>query len=223
MALLYLLSVEEFFRQASETEKNDFIKKQLPYLPQERQEKIRSFHFAEDGLRSLFVYFLLKKALADNFALSEKPRIRRTPQGKPFLQDYPEIFFSFSHSKGTVGCAVDQREIGLDIEDYLAYEEELAERFCSEKELKMLESLQPEEKAKALSRLWVLKEAWTKQQGLGLLQDFRELDFSQVEDSYKGQRLCFFEKKIGCFGLSMSERSPLEIRESEINSLGELL
>ena len=36
--------------------------------------------------------------------------------GKPYLKEYPGIFFSITHCDGLVACAIGEREVGMDAE-----------------------------------------------------------------------------------------------------------
>lgn len=89
--------------------------------------------------------------------------------GKPYLQDYP-FYFNLSHSGEYVFCAISDREVGVDIQQYRpADEARLARRFFSEEERKALEGcLDREEQRELFYRLWVRKEAYGKLTGEGI-------------------------------------------------------
>jgi len=93
---------------------------------------------------------------------------------KPYLSRGPE--FNISHSGGFVVCAVDDRPIGIDVEEIRAVRDRdgLASRyFCSEEIEKMKASADP--KLEFL-RIWTKKEACLKLTGEGLTRDLREMN-----------------------------------------------
>ena len=89
--------------------------------------------------------------------------------GKPYFQDYP-FYFNLSHSGEYVFCAISDREVGVDIQQFRPVEEvRLTRRFFSEEEQKILERcLDREERRKLFYRLWTRKEAYGKLTGEGI-------------------------------------------------------
>lgn len=59
---------------------------------------------------------LLRRVLNKYEYLPEDLRILRTKAGKPYLADYPEIYFSISHTRNIWICAVDKSPVGIDCE-----------------------------------------------------------------------------------------------------------
>jgi 4'-phosphopantetheinyl transferase len=53
-------------------------------------------------------------------------RINKNQYGKPYLKEYPNFNFNISHSGEYVLCAVDDKSIGIDVEEegkHIDYEE----------------------------------------------------------------------------------------------------
>ena len=59
---------------------------------------------------------LLRQVMIDFEGLPENLKIMREKSGKPYLLDYPEIYFSIRHTNNIWLCAVDRRPMGLDCE-----------------------------------------------------------------------------------------------------------
>ena len=105
-------------------------------------------------------------------------RIGNTPlseneHGKPYADGGQ--FFSVSHSGECVVIAVDDREIGIDVErlpdrDYL----QIAERFYHPNELAYVR--RAEDSARAFTYVWTRKEAYLKQIGIGIATDLKAFD-----------------------------------------------
>ncbi|WP_078662411.1 4'-phosphopantetheinyl transferase family protein [Streptomyces bicolor] len=102
----------------------------------------------------------------------------RDGRGRPVLYEPDGLDVAISHTAGmlVVGAARG-RPIGVDVEasDRPLLTPGLAERFCHPRELAQLSGLAPAERNQQLVRLWTLKEACTKAQGVGLARDFARL------------------------------------------------
>lgn len=80
------------------------------------------------------------------------PEIRKTEPGKPFFPERPDIFFSLSHTKEYVACAVAGYPVGLDVETEREILPSLSGRICSPGEMAEFSFFQS----------WVLKESYIK-------------------------------------------------------------
>lgn len=96
----------------------------------------------------------------------QMPEIGVQERGKPYFMDSP-WYFSISHSKRHVFCALSQRPIGIDGEEIdRQINRNLAEKILSPMEREQFE--QAEDPRLALLTFWVLKEAQAKCRGDGL-------------------------------------------------------
>lgn len=90
----------------------------------------------------------------------------KTPGGKPFLENDPELQFNLSHSGNYAVCAVWGREVGIDIQEIREPEESLLRFCCTEQEQERIRrSAFP---AAAFIAVWSWKEAFMKMTGQGL-------------------------------------------------------
>jgi len=80
------------------------------------------------------------------------PEIQKTPNGKPYFPDRPDVYFSLSHSRTHVLCALSDKPVGVDIESPRTISERAVIYFCSNEELALFDPLD----------LWVLKESYVK-------------------------------------------------------------
>lgn len=141
-------------------------------LPTERQEKIERLRFEKDKLLSLAAGLLIRREIGD-------VPMRMNEHGKPYAVD-SGTYFSVSHSGDCVVIAVDDREIGVDVEklpdkDYM----KIAERFYHPGELRYVQNA--ENPARAFTRIWTRKEAYLKQIGIGIATDLRAFDTTSGE------------------------------------------
>ncbi len=154
-------------------------------LSQDEKERASRFHFEKNrnefiisrgSLRVLLGSYLGVPAHELGFAYSR--------YGKPCLAGSDEISpmeFNLSHSEGIVVLAFTKgRKVGVDIE-YVGRNfdfEEIAGRFFSLAEQRMLRNTPREERGAGFFRCWTRKEAYIKAIGHGLSQPLSEFDVS---------------------------------------------
>lgn len=106
----------------------------------------------------------------------EKYTLGYAERGKPFVENYPDIFFNLSHCTGLAVCAVSEAEIGVDAELIRLYNGNASKRIFTKNEmLAVSESDDPNE---AFFRFWTLKEALGKAFGTGIFSNLKEYEFS---------------------------------------------
>ena len=147
--------------------------KHLNALPAWRREKALQYKKLDDRMRSVLAFVLLQRALRDEYGIAEIPEFVYNEFGKPSLSNLP-IHFSLSHCKDAVACAVYDHNIGLDVESIVPYNPDVARRACTADELKMLE--QSSNMDVEFIKLWTVKEAISKYEGMGLSLPFAEID-----------------------------------------------
>jgi phosphopantetheinyl transferase len=94
-----------------------------------------------------------------------------TDNGRPFLPDLPDVWFSFSACRsGLLGAWSSTHPIGVDLEDRTNDLEAvaLARRFFAAAEAKAVDEAGDMERLRTFVRLWCLKEAALKSIGEGL-------------------------------------------------------
>ncbi|PZU99929.1 MAG: hypothetical protein DCE90_01165 [Pseudanabaena sp.] len=148
----------------------------------------RNFVAARANLRIILSQFLDCKAASIEFEYSDR--------GKPYLKNQPtdqSIYFNLAHSQNFAVYAVCRdRHVGIDLE-YINLNinvESIADRYFSEKEQKIIQSLSltPQEQYLAFYRAWVLKEAYGKATGQGIA-NLLHLDFATLLENPHGEVL----------------------------------
>lgn len=174
----------------------------LNMLHRSRAEKLSSYKMSADKVRSLGAGLLLEKGLEDylktnnlrSFQVDNKKdagnmdacKIPRDedgrciieygygPQGKPYLKDYPEVYFSLSHSGDYAVLAIADSEVGIDVQEFRGYSEKIAKRFYHKEEVQRLDVIADErQKEELFYKIWSGKEAFIKYTGKGMSQDLR--------------------------------------------------
>ena len=96
------------------------------------------------------------------------PEIKKTPNGKPYFPERPDIYFSLSHTKTHVLCVLSGFPVGADVESPRVISPRAVKFFCSAVEEALFDPLD----------LWVLKESYVKLIG-GRLPSIKLLRFSR--------------------------------------------
>ena len=118
----------------------------------------------------------------------ELPPIQVTGRGKPYFEDSP-WYFSISHSKRHVFCALSQTPIGIDGEELdRKLNPKLAEKILSSTEREEYE--QASDRNLALLKFWVLKEAQAKCTGEGLKGYPNHTNFSLSDPRVRQMQGC---------------------------------
>lgn len=156
----------------SDQEKETIIKRALPRLHPERQEKVERIRFLEDRLCSVGAGLLFARGLSDLGIDGQAVVIGYQGNQKPFLPEHPAVHFNLSHS-GTMAMAVfSDREVGCDIEQAGTADLRVARRFFHPREREMLEALERKGDGKGLDdlffRIWTRKESVLKVTGEGI-------------------------------------------------------
>ncbi len=144
----------------------------------------------------LLAYAMRSYALYKQYGLMPKQRWQTTKQGRPYLPEYPEIDANLSHSGCMAVCAVGRPFLGTDIQKTKAHiARPLAQRVCTEEELRWLWEKEQTRRADAFTEIWALKESYLKWNGKGLGQSMRsfmayECSPGQIQTSIQGVRFC---------------------------------
>lgn len=181
----------------------DRVSEYTQLLPPERQEKIARYRFDKDKLLSLAAGLLIRRAIG------ERP-ITLGEHGKPYAHG---CFFSVSHSGRIAAIAVDDTEIGMDVEQ-LPDESRLkiADRFYHPAERQYVK--QADDPCRAFCEIWTRKEAVLKMTGEGISTDLTAFD--TTSEPLKGQ---LFTTAIEDCCLSVCSREPIGDQPFDISEL----
>lgn len=135
----------------------------------ERQARADRSRVFADRVRCVAAEALLRYALCCR-GIPGAYRVARTPHGKPFLPDVPELHYSLSHSGRWLAIAWSHAPVGLDIETIAPRPsaERIARRHFTPAEQQYLLEVSGPERLTRFYRLWTAKEAWVKYLGTGL-------------------------------------------------------
>jgi 4'-phosphopantetheinyl transferase len=145
----------------------------LPLLSEQRREQVLRFRHEQGRKTCAMVYRLLCRGLLEEYGFSQLPVFEYGEHGKPSIVGHPEIFFSLSHCRQAVACAISDRPIGVDVESVRPYRESLVRYTMNDAEQQRIKSA--EHPDVEFTRLWTMKEAVVKRSGRGITGDIKHV------------------------------------------------
>ncbi|MEC0090301.1 4'-phosphopantetheinyl transferase family protein [Paenibacillus macquariensis] len=145
------------------------INKMLPYLSLDRQNKVSKLRMFDDVHRSVIAELLIRSLIIDQLNIPNRNiRFGENTYHKPYLQSHANFEFNLSHSGEWVACAIDHHCVGIDIEQMLDINLEIAKRFFTPREYEDLIQRDTSVQQTHFYKLWTLKESYIKAVGKGL-------------------------------------------------------
>jgi 4'-phosphopantetheinyl transferase len=141
----------------------------IPLLSDEKREKIRRFIRIEDALRTLVGERMIRKIISERFGSSPYEILIGLDQyGKPHFRNRNDFYFNISHSGVWVVCAVGIKPVGVDVEQVVPVDLNVARNYFSPEEYMDLMGVDDGRKLDYFYELWTLKESFIKAVGKGL-------------------------------------------------------
>ena len=201
----YLCNMKIYFINGTEAFDDKFIEECSTFFPQWRKDKMLSYKFLNGKVQNALAYLLLLYALREEGIFTEMPEFCYGEHNKPYLKNYPDWHFNFSHCKNAVCCVLSKEEVGIDIEEVNLYKENLAAYISNEKELDFLHK--SENPADDFFRLWTQKEAAFKMLGSGITKE--------IKDILNNSDIIVKSHRINNLWISISYRKPTNIQNHE--------
>lgn len=207
--MVYVLNLEE----TNKLDVSDYIE----LLSDDRKKKMERYRLEKDRYLCVISFLILRFALFVEYNKLDLPIVDGLK--KPRLRD-SDVCFNISHCNNAVACVIDEKEVGIDIQDYNETVFEVRSMYLSkEEELKRItEGLSTND----LTRIWTLKEAYGKFYGYGLCYPLCETSFDNIKDSDFWQSylsLKFFSKTYDSCAMSVCAERELSIRYINLQDL----
>jgi 4'-phosphopantetheinyl transferase len=166
----------------------------LDLLSIDERERYDRFRFAHDRRDFAAAHALLRRALSECGDVAPAAwRFETNAHGKPALAQAhaSDLTFNLSHTRGLVACVVARcTALGIDVEpvDRAATGREIAVRYFSPDEIRLLDAVPAHEYRRRFIDVWTLKEAYIKGIGLGLSHPLDTFSFLVGDDhlSFEG-------------------------------------
>lgn len=179
---------------------SDLVSEMLLYVLPDRRLRLARFRNSMDLQRSLIGDLVARVFVCEKTACRNTSLIFSVNEyGKPFFSGAYASHFNISHSGRWVAFAISDSPIGIDVEEGLFYDEELAINYFTSDEQAYVFS-RDEGRRERFYEIWTLKESFIKQLGTGLstpLDSFyvKKADNGLWRINGKGvAELCFYQK-----------------------------
>ena len=162
------------------------IEQSLPYLDEKRRTRIRRWRVPLKRAQCVAAGLLLTHVLGKN---GVAPILAYGENGKPYLANNSDAYFSITHSDKWVFLAVADCEIGIDAQAPRRVCPRLAARSTTPEELAWVK----QDTEPNFTRLWTMKEAYLKYTGTGLSVPIRSVTISiPPTDGYDKANCCYW-------------------------------
>lgn len=144
---------------------------------------INKFHNRKDKIRTLIGEILIRTIIGVKLRIrNECITFEKNQYGKPYLREYSNFHFNISHSGDYVVCAVDDKPVGIDIEEekHIEYKE-IARKFFTVHEIDYINKQDKEIQLSKFYEIWTLKESFIKCCGRGLSMPLNSF-YIQIDD-----------------------------------------
>jgi 4'-phosphopantetheinyl transferase len=174
--------------RANLTLSNPEIEKLTTLLSTDEIVRASKFRFAQHKSRFIAARGILRQLLGKYLQVSpSNVTLTYSDRGKPQLPHNSPLQFNLSHSQeyGLFGFTLNYL-IGVDLEYQRVMPDALniAQRFFSVREFKMLEEMPQEQQARLFFQLWTAKEAYLKAIGTGLSGSLASIEICVDENHF---------------------------------------
>jgi len=141
----------------------------LPIAAESRQRIARFVH-KQDKIRTLIGEILIRMTITEQLGIkNEEIVFAKNSYGKPYLRNDPGFYFNISHSGDFVVAAVDDKPVGIDIEqvEHIDDYRRIAEKYFTESELAYITKNDCDNLGRFFE-IWTAKESYIKCRGKGL-------------------------------------------------------
>lgn len=139
----------------------------LTVADEDKADRILKYLRKEDAVRTLYADLLVRYLLCRKGYRPEEISFRYNAFGKPALS-IPGVHFNVAHSGKWIVAALSDTETGIDVEQIVPIEMDIAANYFSREECRQLFSLAGEQQLSLFFELWTCKESYLKFCGTGL-------------------------------------------------------
>ena len=170
----------------------DFVAWAETVLPDWRREQMLAIKHLRGRVQCAVAWLLVHHCQMSEGGSSQQDIARNDKwlynhHGKPYFADRKDLFFSISHCKGAVAVAIDDKEVGVDIEEISRYRESLESYVLNEEEVPRC--ARNDNKKEAFIEIWTQKEAVFKLLGTGITHDIKDVLKNHPEVNVYSERI----------------------------------
>ena len=177
-------------------------------LSKYRLNKANRYKSNKDRNLSLAAGLVFNMGLKKLYNLKEKEiDIGLLEYGKPYVINHPEINFNIAHSGSMSICVFSSNRVGCDIEQVRRFNIDVMNRCYSDKEIEFINKA--DDKDLAFTRIWLHKEAFLKNLGIGLNDNMKNISIIidnnviSVKQDLDNNEYIFEERRINDYLISI--------------------
>lgn len=195
--------------------KNENPENLLPFMSEQRMRVVNNITSEKVKAEKICAYALLRYAVFMEYGIEEPLEFTYGEKEKPYLRNYPNIFFNLSHAGGYCACGVSDEEIGIDLQDYRPMRENITCKICTQNEINEVYGGENPTPSETTCRMWCMKESYGKLTGNGFTQGFDSIETGELRK--KGLLRCI-NLTLGdkLFFLSVSANTTVSEIEAQI-------
>ena len=181
----------------------EFVEWSLGVLPEWRKEQMLKIKHVRGRVQCAVGFILvwsLKLGVWSLEKMKKADKWRYNEHGKPYFEGVDDLFFSISHCGSAVAVAIDDEEVGIDIEEVSRYREHLVNYVLNEEEK---DKMDKEDKKGIFIEIWTKKEAVFKLLGTGITHEIKDI-------LKKNSDINVISKKVGETYLSVATRKVID-------------
>lgn len=157
--------------------------KLIDFMSDNKKKRVNRFYHFSDSLRMVFSDLLIRMIIIKKFSIdNEDIEFLLNDYGKPHLKGFDDFHFNISHSGEWIACAIDEKEVGIDIEKINHIELDIAKRFFTKNEYIDLINKPEQNRIDYFYDLWTLKESYIKARGMGLSIPLNSFSFKKINE-----------------------------------------
>lgn len=143
-------------------------------LPIFIQDRINKYSNKDVVRQKVCAYKFLLKILKDRYGVLNY-ELQYHKGGKPYLKNYPDLYFNISHDTNSVAIAIGNSEVGVDIMDQSnKYIDDVAKKAFHPNENKEIEK--SKDKDLKFIEIWTRKESYLKYHGQRIDEQMHNLN-----------------------------------------------
>jgi 4'-phosphopantetheinyl transferase len=161
------MDTEIYFAEISDITFSGADKKLLGLVSKSKQDKIKRYKFDIDKRLGLYAELMVRIYACKQMGIKNSEiEISQCEYGKPYLASHPQFHFNLSHTRNAVAVIMSDGEAGVDVEKIKPFDRQVAKRFFHSDEQEYI--FAHGQFDFAAYEIWTKKEAYIKQDGLGL-------------------------------------------------------
>ena len=154
----------------------------IPFKNQESIKKVSCYKNDTDRKQSILAYILLRVQLLCEYGINNHIFFKFI-QFKPYLLNYPNIYFNLSHCCQAIACGTSSLDLGVDVQEIVNFNSQIAKYFLTDAEYMRI--INSDSMDQEFTKLWTLKESYGKYKRVGICYEMQKKEIERIIQSEK--------------------------------------